>query len=136
MLKVLRELKRTGNSRGQSLVELAIILPILVILLSGIFEFGRIFSSYLIMENLARDAARYGVVGHSDSEIVAHIQAQNPVLEESNLGVTITPADTVRVRGDALTVRLNYSVDLVAPFISAWLPDPFPLETSCTMMVE
>jgi hypothetical protein len=45
--------------RGQSLVEFALMLPILLILLSGLFEFGFIFTAYLSVLDAARNAARF-----------------------------------------------------------------------------
>jgi hypothetical protein len=45
--------------RGQSIVEFALMAPILLILLSGLFEFGFIFNSYLAVMDGARNAARY-----------------------------------------------------------------------------
>lgn len=132
MLALRRLLK---SKSGQSLVEMAIILPVLLMLIFGMVEFGRILSSYLIMENLSRDAARYGVVGHTDTEITNLIDAQNPGLDSTKLTITIDPAGT-RTRGTALTITLNYSVDIISPVISGILPNPYPLDTSCTMMVE
>lgn len=123
------------SNRGQSLVEMAIILPVLLMLIFGMVEFGRILSSYLIMENLSRDAARYGVVGHTDTEILNLVSAQNPGLDTTILDVDINPGGN-RTRGTALTITLNYSVNIIAPIMSDLLPNPFPLETSCTMMVE
>jgi TadE-like protein len=45
--------------RGQSIVEFALMAPILLILLSGIFEFGFMFSSYLSVIDAARNSARF-----------------------------------------------------------------------------
>jgi hypothetical protein len=45
--------------RGQSIVEFALMLPILLILLSGLFEFGFIFNHYLAALDAARNAARF-----------------------------------------------------------------------------
>lgn len=132
MLALRRLLK---SKSGQSLVEMAIILPVLLMLIFGMVEFGRILSSYLIMENLCRDAARYGVVGHTDTQITNLISSENPGLDSSGLTTSISPTGT-RTRGTALTITLNYSVTLVSPIISGLLPNPYPLETSCTMMVE
>ncbi len=129
----LRKLLKSRS--GQSLVEMAIILPVLLMLIFGMVEFGRILSSYLIMENLSRDAARYGVVGHTDAEITNLISAENPGLDSAILTIGINPTGT-RTRGTALTITLGYSVEIVSPIISDLLPNPFPLETSCTMMVE
>jgi hypothetical protein len=50
--------------RGQSIVEFAMMAPILLILLSGLFEFGFIFMHYLAVLDAARNAARFS----SDSQ--------------------------------------------------------------------
>src|SRR5690349_19355935 len=49
--------------RGQTLAEFAISLPILLILLFGILEFGRLFQSWVTLQNAARQAARYAITG-------------------------------------------------------------------------
>ncbi len=128
--------KIISSKQGQSLVELAVILPLLLLLVMGTIEFGRLFGSYLIMENLSRSAARYGVVGHTDQEIRDLIADQNPFLRSDRLVISISPSETLRNRGDPLTVSLEYTLDLVTPFMSDILPNPFPLSASCTMMVE
>lgn len=52
------------RSRGQSIVEFALMTPILLILLSGLFEFGFLFTHYLAVLDAARNAARFS----SDSQ--------------------------------------------------------------------
>lgn len=52
--------------RGQTLAEFAISLPLLLILLFGIIEFGRMFQSWVTIQNSARTAARYAVTGQYD----------------------------------------------------------------------
>lgn len=44
--------------QGQSIVEFAFILPILVLFLIGLMYFGLMFSNYVALNNIARDAAR------------------------------------------------------------------------------
>jgi hypothetical protein len=50
---------RKKIARGQSIVEFALMAPILLILLSGLFEFGFMFSHYLAVLDAARNAARF-----------------------------------------------------------------------------
>jgi hypothetical protein len=45
------------SSRGQSLVEFALVLPMLLVLLLGIADFGRVFSAGITLEATARNAA-------------------------------------------------------------------------------
>lgn len=53
--------------KGQSLVEIAILLPVLLILLSGLIEFGFLFNEYLSLQDAVRNAARFA----SDSDYTA-----------------------------------------------------------------
>ncbi len=55
---------RGRRTRGQSIVEFALMAPILLILLSGLFEFGFLFNSYLAVLDGARNASRFA----SDSQ--------------------------------------------------------------------
>lgn len=50
------------RQRGQATVELVLMTPLLLVLLFLIFEFGRMFGSWLIITNAAREGARYAVV--------------------------------------------------------------------------
>jgi hypothetical protein len=53
-----------GRGRqGQTLAEFAITLPIVLLLTFGIIEFGRIFQSWVTLQNAARTAARYASTG-------------------------------------------------------------------------
>jgi hypothetical protein len=56
------------SERGQSLVEFALILPILILLLVGIFDLGHVVWTNDALSNAAREATRYAIVhGGSDS---------------------------------------------------------------------
>ena len=48
---------RTRSSRGQSFVEFALILPLLLVLLLGIADFGRVFNAGIVVESATRNAA-------------------------------------------------------------------------------
>ena len=56
------------SNPGQSMVEFAIALPILLLLVFGIIEFGRILQAWLAIENGARFGVRYAVTGNYDSQ--------------------------------------------------------------------
>lgn len=49
--------------KGQTLAEFAITLPIVLLLMFGIVEFGRIFQAWVTLQNAARTAARYASTG-------------------------------------------------------------------------
>src|SRR5258708_1943969 len=60
-----KAVKRKPN-RGQTMVEFALTLPMLLALLFGVVEFGRIFQAWVTLQNAARAAARYTVTGQYD----------------------------------------------------------------------
>ena len=49
---------------AQSMVEFALVLPVLLALIFGIIEFGRLFQAWLSVQNSARFAVRYAVTGN------------------------------------------------------------------------
>lgn len=51
--------RSSGRNRGQSFVELAIVLPLLLFLLIGFVEVGAVIYNYLSMLDVAREAARF-----------------------------------------------------------------------------
>ena len=61
-----------SSRRGMSTVELAVILPVLILMLFGIIEFGTVFFVHHKMVLAARDAARHVAVrGHTPAEAEA-----------------------------------------------------------------
>ena len=51
------------KSKGQGLIETALIIPVLLIVLSGLLEFGFLLNDYLAMQDAARNAARFASDG-------------------------------------------------------------------------
>jgi hypothetical protein len=56
------------NERGQTMTELALVLPILVVLVLAIAQFGVAFNNYLTLTDAARAAARTGAVSRESSD--------------------------------------------------------------------
>jgi len=128
--------KLIRDRQGQALVELALVLPLLIILIMGTMEFGRIFHSYLLITNASREGARAGVVNKTDAEIKTKVKDAAATLGLTDDQITITPAQSYRTRGVPLTVKVDYTVSLITPVLDAFVPNPFPLTASTTMRVE
>lgn len=58
------------GERGQSIVEFALLAPILIILFMGIFDFGWLLHQQIQMDNAVRQAARQGAVGDTNEQMV------------------------------------------------------------------
>src|SRR5450432_309422 len=77
-----------SRRRGQTLAEFALTTPILLMLLFGIIEFGRIFQAWVTLQNAARAAARYSVTGNYD-----HSMFTDPNFNDLSLNAAATPPD-------------------------------------------
>jgi hypothetical protein len=65
-----------GQTRGQALVEFALVLPILLILLLGVLDFGRAIAAYNSVSNAARSGARVAIVNQDLAAIEAAVESE------------------------------------------------------------
>ena len=71
-------LKRTiKNEQGQTMTEFALILPIVLVLLFGIMQFGIIFNNYVTLTDAARAASRKGAVSRNLTAGAAKAACEN-----------------------------------------------------------
>jgi len=129
-------LRNFKHEKAQALVEMALILPILLLLLVGICEFGRILGAYMLINNLARDGARYGVVGHNEAAIEALVISECSWLDEANLDVQVSPADAYRRKGETLGVQVTYHIEPMTPLLASIVAGPVALNATCNMRIE
>jgi len=77
--------KNIPNNRGQSLIEFAFVLPILVIMIGGVFEFGMLFMTNHIVQNACREGVRLAVVlpnlEDDDPRVISRIEELIPDAE-------------------------------------------------------
>ncbi|WP_161487119.1 TadE/TadG family type IV pilus assembly protein [Neobacillus mesonae] len=99
------------SENGQSLVEFALILPVLAMLLFGIVDFGRIFHAYLTIDHAGREAARAASVGKSKDE--AEQIGKNAGSSINLTNVTVTAASS----GKNATVVITYPITFLTPII-------------------
>jgi Flp pilus assembly protein TadG len=60
MMKPRRSISRIGTDEsGHAVIELAVVLPVFLMIALGVFEFGRLIYSYHLIQNGVRDGARY-----------------------------------------------------------------------------
>lgn len=126
------------EQKGQSLVELALILPIIVLLLFGTVEFGRVFYSYITVTSAVREGVRQAAVGKTDDEIKERIRDAVTLAEiDTRLQiVSISPVESARTTGVPVTIEIRYNMPLVTPIIGDFLPNPVPLSATATMRRE
>lgn len=115
---------------------MALILPIFLMLIMGMIEFGRVFNAYLIVTNASREGARIAVVGGTDTDINNRIITSTNTLKQEVLSITISPEETSRTRGTQVTVTVHYDLEMICPIISGIIPNPFPIDSITVMRME
>jgi hypothetical protein len=124
--------------RGATLVEFALVVPVLFLLIFGTFEFGRLMMVQQIMTNAAREGARRGILEQSTAPEVETIVAD--YLTESTVApatVSVSPDNLSGVGfGEPVTVTVSVPFDEVS-----WLPTPWflggkNLSIECVMCAE
>lgn len=70
------KLQHRSKQRGQTMVEFALAFPIFLMIVLGIFEFGRLFFIYTSIYSAAREGARYGAAVENQNDCGASIEAQ------------------------------------------------------------
>lgn len=124
------------SQKGQTLVETALILPILLMLLFGITDFGRILHVYLTLDHAGREGARGATVGSEDDVILLQINNATAGLDENKLQIAITPQGKVnRASGSEVAIKLTYPVDFLTPIIGQVIGS-IELENTTVMRVE
>jgi Flp pilus assembly protein TadG len=105
------------SARGQSLVELALTLPLLLIILLGVVDLGRVYFSYMTVINAAREGARYGAANPNDSTGAIN-HAQN---EATGSGITLTSVTMSCpngcTQGNPFRATVSYSFQLMTTYI-------------------
>ncbi len=102
--------------RGQAIVEFVIALPVLLLLLFGVIEFGRLVFSWMAVQNAARLGLRYAVTGQFDVQYCD----EAAVALTADLGVNYVAADLADGKANC-SVPDSYSDD--AADLSADLVD-------------
>jgi len=125
-MKLFKKLK-DRRERGQAVVEFAFILPLFLIVLFLVVEFGIGFSRWIVITNSAREAARYAVVQDDTASIVANaatqraIDTSNDLLASPDASVNVYFVDgpddgaSVGDPGDSVVVTADLDYSLITP---------------------
>ncbi len=124
------------NHRGQGLVEFAIVLPLLSVIVLGLFDLG--YAAFLnnTIANAAREGARTGIIiSRSDGEIRGRVRAAAAGLNLADEDIPIVPSPN-RTYGEPITVTVTYSYLPLTPMVGRIFGGSFLLRSESTMIVE
>jgi Flp pilus assembly protein TadG len=128
--------RRGHRTRGQSMVEFTLILPVLMLIIFGIYQFGQTYSDYIQVTNAARTGGRKVLVSRSDvtgvSDSVTAAKNSTWWLNKAQIGVTVTPGQPW-VTGQLVTVTVTYPYSIS---LLGFVAGSGTLKSSTTVRVE
>ena len=120
------------------LIEAAIVLPLIVLLLFAVLEYGWLFMKFQHVTNAARQGARAGARADGTSaDVTTEVQDSLNAQEITTYTLTLSPTDAAALStGDPLTVTVQVPYSNIALTGFALLPLPVNLRASVTMAKE
>lgn len=105
-------LPRTSSDCGAAMVEFAIVLPLLLMLVFGIIEFGRGYNAQLTLTHAAREGVREYALTQDAGAGIASARDAATTLDPGLMTVTVSGCSV----GDPTTLRITYPFQLFIPF--------------------
>ena len=110
------------NNKGQALVEFVILLPIIIIILFIVIDFAFVFYNKNSLEGVMEEVSLYQQNGKSYDEIKEILDTDTTI--------------KYNYQGDKLEIVLTKKVDLITPFASSILSDPYKITTKRVLFNE
>jgi uncharacterized repeat protein (TIGR01451 family) len=150
--------QRRDRTRGQSLVEFGLVLPLLLLIFAAAADFGRVFYGYVALENAVKEGAIYGAryplcadstAGCPDPDNVRwRVQEEAKTVRNPD-GSKITPTAqcigagtglpraslTECLEGDTYLVSASYQINLITPILSSILGSSYTVRSDSTAVV-
>lgn len=153
MIRISERRRPWRSSRGQSLVELALVLPVLFLFMLIVLDFGRIYLGYINLQNLARIAANYAANdadAWSSGDTASQAEYRSIVLNDAaatncDLPGDVVPAPAFTDRngdgdavdiGDLAEVSLSCDFDVWTPVISGILGETIEVSASAVFPIK
>jgi PKD repeat protein len=154
----LRALRSRRRTRGQSLVEFALVLPLLLFLTLIALDFGRVYLGYINIQNMARIAANYAAnnpdawTGSGDAD--AQTTYRNQILQDGAVsncalpksgGTTVVPPPVftdvnkdgvANTLGDTAQVQVSCTFGVITPMIANILGGSVTVSAQSTFPVK
>jgi Flp pilus assembly protein TadG len=118
MAAIIRRLRKT--EAGSEIIEMAIVLPLLLMTLFGIVEFGFVFQRYVFLTNAAAEGARVASLpGYSQADVQARVAAYAAASNITGVSATSVAAPIAGPGGtwpgSQVTVTYVYSYQFIGP---------------------
>lgn len=108
-----RPARNDSPDRGAAAVEFALLLPLLLLLVFGIIDFGRALNAQITLTQAAREGARLAALGDADANVVSGTRAAATGL--GPVGVTVNSCPVGAGTGVNAVVQTSYPFTFVTP---------------------
>jgi Flp pilus assembly protein TadG len=112
----MRSVRDARGERGAAAVEFALVLPVLLLIIFGIIDFGRMLYTKITLTEAAQTGARAGAIfGQGKGEDQAKLAAAGLNQASGELDVSVVACPSTPVPGDDATATLTYHFTFVTP---------------------
>ena len=127
MRRLLARRSRRNGQHGQSIVELAIVTPFLLLLLMGTVDVGRIIFAYIALEDAVQEGTVYRT--HNPTANLATVTAR--VTSSSNHPEVVNSTVTMSACNNAtVSVTATYTLPIITPIASQIFGTGFPMSAT------
>ena len=139
------------SDKGQTLVEFALVLPVLLAVVFGIIQFGIILNAYVSITHAAREGVRLAAVSGKENEVQVINRTYDLAattgfveLNKSDISVSYMPdigeeydEGQEPIVGDIVRVEVeNAAVRIIVPFLGTFTGNSVSIASSATMRLE
>lgn len=123
------------NEVGQAIVEAALVIPLFILILCGILDFGWIFSNNLMVNNCSREGARYAVVNSDQTNltelVTSRVISTSGISDTSNISVTVEFVDSNDVQ-----VTVTNTIKALTPIAGIFIAgQDIDIQSTCVMCI-
>lgn len=130
---------KKSESRGQSILEFALTLPIFLAIVVGVVDVGHAVATRSLLANSAREGARSAIFPRTpDATIISAVNSQTLFLGTiPSSDISISPVSQgSRDSGSNLTVTVTYRFHPITPLASSVMGSVLTMTSSSTMVIE
>ena len=124
------------SERGQAMVEMAIALPVFILIMVAVLDAGRVFNVWITVTNGAREGARAAATRQTEPEILDRIDQAMIGLAYDAPVITTDDGQIPGPSGSPVTVVIGSDVTIITPVISQIMGAIVHLEGRSTMQLE
>jgi Flp pilus assembly protein TadG len=106
-----RLLRMLRDRRGVSAVEFAFAMPVLIMMLIGVFEFGRLFWTWTTLQYAAEQTGRFAMSNPTatPAELTTYLKSKLPGVKSTSVAINVSPETVDGINYMVIVTRFNFS---------------------------